>query len=284
MATFEQLFRRILTFVVGISLLLSIILFMPWINYLVLNLLVLFAILAGSWEMIGLFGKKGVNQNRGLLLLAATLFPLATYLMTAGFIPTYLGFMSLGLAIYIILVRQIHPRSDSFSPSLTEASAGVLIILYPGVFLSFVTRITGLPNPSLLLIVFITLVFVNDTGAYLFGILFGAKNRGIIKASPGKSTIGFVAGIVLTLGAGAIFYVLLPEVFAHSWLLSLGCAVGVASATILGDLVESVMKRSAEVKDSGNLIPGRGGVLDSIDSIAFSAPVFYLLMFLGTKA
>jgi phosphatidate cytidylyltransferase len=103
----------------------------------------------------------------------------------------------------------------------------------------------------------------------------------VIAASPNKSIAGFIGGfaasILISLGAALVF----PGVFQSAKMpvipaaLILGLGTGLAAA--LGDLTESVLKRSAGIKDSGTLIPGRGGVLDSIDSIALAAPVFYCL-------
>ena len=79
-----------------------------------------------------------------------------------------------------------------------------------------------------------------------------------------------------------LFYIAKSELFGDSLALAIVCGIAVGAATIIGDLFESVLKRSAGVKDSGILVPGRGGVLDSVDSVAVAAPVFYLLILLFT--
>jgi phosphatidate cytidylyltransferase len=127
--------------------------------------------------------------------------------------------------------------------------------------------------------------------------LFGKNNRGIIPASPNKSAAGFIGGTLgsIIITAGAVL--LAPAFFASRYAYgaasgngivpslcaaaALGLFTGIAA--MLGDLCESAIKRSAGVKDSGNIMLGRGGVLDSIDSIAVSAPVFYLLFSLLFK-
>ena len=115
-----------------------------------------------------------------------------------------------------------------------------------------------------------------DSFAWFFGILFGKSTRGFVPASPNKSLVGFIGGIAGSIGCGVLLKVILPEVFTISYrnLIILGLITSVAA--IVGDLIESVFKRSCDVKDSGNLIPGRGGVLDSIDSILIAAPIFYI--------
>ena len=106
--------------------------------------------------------------------------------------------------------------------------------------------------------------------------LLGKNNRGVVAASPNKSVAGFAGGYVGCILASLIAQAALPHIFSGSLWKSIVFGVLVASAAIVGDLVESVFKRSAGVKDSGVIMPGRGGVLDSIDSLLFAAPVFYL--------
>jgi phosphatidate cytidylyltransferase len=127
-------------------------------------------------------------------------------------------------------------------------------------------------------------VFANDGMAWLAGKLFGKGNQGVIPVSPQKSVAGFIGGtaasIIVGVGSALLFpaiftpqYDLFPGIIPASGAL-LGLLTGIAATC--GDLGESAIKRSSGLKDSGHLIPGRGGVLDSIDSIALAAPVFYL--------
>jgi len=98
--------------------------------------------------------------------------------------------------------------------------------------------------------------------------------RGIFTVSPNKSLEGLLAGMAGSVGFAFLGPVLLPGIVPRSWptLLALGLACGVA--VVAGDLFESAIKRSAGVKDSGSIVPGRGGILDSFDSLLFAAPVF----------
>ena len=134
------------------------------------------------------------------------------------------------------------------------------------------------------LFLFLLITFGNDSAAWFFGNLFGKNNRGVIPVSPNKSVAGYIGGIFISvaISAGALF--LFPSVFSvvnpHSPLIItfaavLGLFTGIFAN--LGDLAESAIKRSCEFKDSGHVIMGRGGILDSIDSVAVAAPVYYLL-------
>ena len=111
-----------------------------------------------------------------------------------------------------------------------------------------------------------------DLGAYIIGSLLG--RRPLLKAvSPKKSVEGSLGGILFSIGFALLFRSLLHELnFAQ--IVVIGFVLGVIGQ--LGDLFESLLKRDCSVKDSGRLIPGMGGILDVIDSLIFTAPVFYL--------
>ena len=122
------------------------------------------------------------------------------------------------------------------------------------------------------------MVFFCDSLAWFFGVLFGKNNRGFIKASPNKSIVGFAGGFLGSICGGILSYFIWPEVFEGSIVKIIVIGFILAFSSIVGDLIESVFKRSVGVKDSGHIVPGRGGALDSIDSLLMSAPIFYLLI------
>ena len=118
--------------------------------------------------------------------------------------------------------------------------------------------------------------------AYFAGSLWGASTRLNLEVSPKKSIVGFAAGLLGSLIVVGLFALLVPDFprFGIPGRIVLGVCTAVT--VILGDLLESGMKRSAGVKDSGGVIPGRGGMLDSIDSMLFTAPFFYYFLLLGS--
>ncbi|MDF7661215.1 phosphatidate cytidylyltransferase [Erwiniaceae bacterium L1_54_6] len=121
------------------------------------------------------------------------------------------------------------------------------------------------------------LVWGADSGAYMFGRLFG-KHKLAPKVSPGKTWEGFLGGLVCSAVIAWLFALFAPLTIATSTLII--CAVIAALASVLGDLTESMFKREAGIKDSGNLIPGHGGILDRIDSLTAAVPVFACLLLL----
>ena len=122
---------------------------------------------------------------------------------------------------------------------------------------------------------YLFLVWGNDVFAYLVGILFG-KHKMCVRLSPKKSWEGFFGGVAGSLAMG----VLGAYVVGGSVAMWLGLALVVSLTSVLGDLVESMFKREVGVKDSGNIMPGHGGMLDRFDALILSAPfAFVYLLF-----
>jgi phosphatidate cytidylyltransferase len=172
-----------------------------------------------------------------------------------------------------IVVGALAVASGQPGPAiLRDASAGLFPVIYIGVPLGALAAIRAIGGREALLLLMATIV-VSDSAQYYTGRALG--RRPLAPAiSPKKTTEGAIGGIVfgtaaMTLGAMWVF----PDARAAVTLLT-ACAV--VALGIVGDLFESLLKRSANVKDSSHLIPGHGGVLDRLDSWLFAAPVFYV--------
>ncbi len=126
-----------------------------------------------------------------------------------------------------------------------------------------------------LVLAVVIIVVTADIGAYFAGHRFGVRKLAEA-VSPGKTREGFVGGIVAVLALTVLALVLVPGLGSHWWQWLL-VAFFTALASVLGDLVESMVKRHRGVKDSGRLLPGHGGLLDRIDSLCAALPVFTLL-------
>jgi len=145
-------------------------------------------------------------------------------------------------------------------------------IIFPFVLLTKVPIGEHDYNPKILITI-IALIWTNDTFAYLIGKNFG-KRKLLPSISPKKTVEGFIGGVIFSIISGF----LLAKYYIHAkqfyfWII-IALIVGVFST--LGDLIESKFKRIAGVKDSGNIMPGHGGILDRLDSIIFVAPFIYL--------
>ena len=149
-------------------------------------------------------------------------------------------------------------------------SVGNYIIL-PFIIISQIPFTEDFYNPKIIISIF-TLIWINDTFAYIVGKSMG-KNKLFEAISPKKTIEGFIGGLGFAMLAGLIlaqYYIFQP------FLIWVVIAVIVSVFGTIGDLVESRFKRIAKVKDSGNIMPGHGGILDRLDSIIFAAPFVYL--------
>ena len=123
---------------------------------------------------------------------------------------------------------------------------------------------------------FLLLLWANDTGAYLFGVKFG-KTKLFERHSPKKSWEGFLGGMFTSLIVAFILSIYFKELSVLNWA-SISLIVVVFGT--IGDLTESMLKRSLNVKDSGNILPGHGGVLDRFDGLLFAAPMVFVYLYL----
>lgn len=280
-----KLATRTITVVVLVPLIFAIILLAPWYHYLAINLVCILASVLGALETANFLSVRGLPLEPALAAVLGGLLPLATYLEVSGVAPAGLLMGVLIIAISLILVREVVAGSQAkFERILPRIAASVTTILYPGLFLTYIVRITNLALGGLSLVVFLLVVFANDVAAYLAGSLWGRGSRGVLPISPNKSLVGFVSGLAAALLMAVGCFLVFPAVFGGSLLLALAIGLGIGILTILGDLVESAMKRSSSLKDSGTVVPGRGGILDSIDSVVFASPLCFYLFSLASGA
>ncbi|MCF7927896.1 MAG: phosphatidate cytidylyltransferase [Spirochaetales bacterium] len=268
---------RLLLFFIAIPLIFVLILAVPFFHHIGVNIIVILISAIGASELGTMYAKRGYDINTIIAPIIGAAVPLSTYLEIVGLIPQQSQFFIIIVLVYFLFFRQIFIQHTSdLVKIMPRLATSLTILFYPGLFLSFIVRMSTLPHPSLLYVLFAVMVFLNDSTAWLFGVLWGGKSKAGILVSMNKSIIGFFGGIVGSIGAATIMYYLFPQLMPVPYLLVAAFSIVIGAATIMGDLVESAIKRSAEVKDSGNIIPGRGGILDSIDSLLFSAPLFYI--------
>ncbi len=270
---------RLLLIAVAFPVLGALIFLVPQLHHLPFNLAAAAACVVGALETRALFEARGVSTARYLAPVLAGTLPLAAWLEVAGLIPAQWALGWVAASVGIILIRAIFQKDPRrINEFLTFVSSSVFVVLYPAFFLSWVVRISALPRPSLSILLFLGLVFANDMAAYFAGSLWGRSTRLNLTISPQKSVVGFVAGFIGTGIIYTVFRVAVPSLLPSGIVGGIAFSVLTGAAVILGDLAESGLKRSASVKDSGIAIPGRGGMLDSVDSMILSAPLFYGLM------
>ena len=271
----KNLRDRIITVVIGIPAVLAMIFFVPQYNYILFSLLVMAMAVVGSLEMSRMLFRRIVP-----VALIAPLIPVVQYLK--GVLDLNAQIPDLAFVIILLLAMSMEIRNgekDDFKQSIDRIARSAVLVIYPSYFLTFFLRLMELDGvTSYTLITYFILVFGNDTFAYIWGRLFGKNNKGIVKVSPKKSVAGYVGSLISTIGLSFACYAMFRDHLPYisvAYRILLGFAVSITAN--VGDLIESVFKRSAGVKDSGNVFPGRGGALDCLDSEIASAPVFFII-------
>jgi phosphatidate cytidylyltransferase len=231
-----------------------------------LPLKILLALLTGlsTLELVRMFDRKGIN----LLYLA---IPISVGLFYFILIGSQLAWGLLYTTLIIYGVREILRKT--FNESGKRISISLFAVLYPAIGFAFLYRLFDYHHtlPAVLAII----IWVNDTFAFITGKTLG-KHKGIFPCSPRKSLEGFIGGALFTFVAALFVRHFISDIYTIKHVILLTLSVGIFGQ--LGDLFESVLKRDMNVKDSSNLIPGHGGVLDRFDSILWAAPVLYFML------
>ncbi len=279
----SNLTQRVLTAVVGVPIL-YFIFYLGGIPFLILILLV---ILFGSLELARLLeAKKGVNVERELSVACSLALGIAAYF---GYF-----YFAVVLTFSAIMTFLLALRRKDLSQANTIISTTLFSIIYLGWFLSHAILLRNLGhNPSIknyaetvqllrdagffYLFFVVSCTFLNDTGAYFIGRWRG-KRKLIPNISPGKTVEGTIGGIIFSTLTGGATNLIFKAPIEYPWAFLFGFIIGMVA--VFGDLCESLIKRSAEAKDSGGILPGHGGILDRFDSLIFTFPVFYYLILL----
>jgi phosphatidate cytidylyltransferase len=191
------------------------------------------------------------------------------------------GMSSLTLLLPLILFMFLIALYSGQQDAIRSSAISLLGILYIAIPLSTMNYLAfpqsnGYAYTHRIVLGILTLVWINDTGAYLVGITIG-RHRLLERVSPKKSWEGAIGGALLTILCGWWLNPVMGILDRKDWLVF---AVIVSVFGVLGDLTESLFKRNAGMKDSGSIIPGHGGILDRIDSLLFVMPLslVYLVM------
>lgn len=224
------------------------------------------------WEYLQLILGKGFGYMQsfsyalGALVLAAML----------GWGPPLTGLLLMPVATLTVLCAVLL-RPEPIPQSMQRAALALLGVAYSTGLIPFLVRLRDRPDGLGLTLMALLCTWGSDTGAYFAGRAFG-KHKLYPLVSPGKtvegSLGGLVSAVVAALALRAVLH--LPVGVGHS----VALAVVAACFGALGDLCESLLKRSVGAKDSSHLIPGHGGVLDRFDGVMFAVPAFYIYVVL----
>jgi phosphatidate cytidylyltransferase len=178
----------------------------------------------------------------------------------------------------LVFIVELYRNKPSPFENIALTLLGILYIVLPFGLLNFLF-IPGLNHVYILLLCYFAILWINDTFAYLFGRTFG-KHRLFERISPKKSWEGSIGGALTSIFAAWLISSLENSLPFMHWL-AIAAIIVIAGA--LGDLIESMLKRSLNCKDSGTLLPGHGGILDRFDAVFISAPLIFVYIQLFIK-
>ena len=268
----KNLIIRALTGIIFVVVLISAICIHP------IFFLILFCIITGLtlWEFGGLVKHyENANLQRTVNMLGGVYLFIATFVHANGLTDGKI-FLPYLLFIMLTMIAELYYKAPN--PINNWAFTLFAQIYCAGSFsmLNFIGAEPGTPGvmsytPLFIMAIFI-FVWLDDTGAYLVGSLIG-KRKLFERISPKKSWEGFFGGLILALASSQAFAWFAPEINRMNWL---GLAATVVLFGTWGDLIESLLKRTLGVKDSGNVLPGHGGMLDRFDSVMLAVPASYI--------
>ncbi len=230
--------------------------------------------LTGLWEWLRLTGVDGLPRT--VLLVLNLLLMVLLVWASAGSNVLFQLTTLIGVGFWVMALVWLrffnYGAHEQAGSRMLKLAAGTLAII--PAWAALVLIHDSEPNGPRWLLTALTLVWAADSGAYFAGRAFG-KHKLAPRISPNKTIEGLVGGLVAGMATAAAFgWLAGAQPSQYGWLM-LVAAVAVL-ASVLGDLFESLLKRHAGAKDSGNVIPGHGGVLDRIDGVLAALPVFAL--------
>jgi phosphatidate cytidylyltransferase len=217
-----------------------------------------------------------INRAHRLVLLFAYLsIPVQFYWIYIKWYGMFIIFIPVYMFLLIPLVLIFIGENNRFLHSVGSVHWGMMMMLFGLSHISYLLVLPPMGSPGAggagLILYLVVLTQGNDVAQYLWGKLFG-KHKVIPKISPNKTWEGLVGGVATTIGLAFLLAPWLTPLTSIHILYS-GIIIGIGG--FIGDVNISALKRDLKVKDSGNTIPGHGGILDRIDSLTFTAPVFF---------
>ena len=256
------------------------------------GLILIACVISGKTLFLGFFGILSIvcllefyslAQSQGIYInkVGGTIFGILLYSCTAGY---YLGLLHLKFFFfllpffYLIFIQELFNKRPRPFFNIAFTLLGPLYTVFPFILfisISFITTNNGHYDYHYSL-GFLFLLWANDTGAFFAGKIFG-NHRLLERISPKKTWEGLGGGLMLCLGVALLLTKYYKQLNIIEWFLM---AIIIVIMGTLGDLIESMFKREIEAKDSGNILPGHGGVLDRFDGLLLSAPFVFLYLLL----
>ena len=276
----SNLVTRTLSGAVFVAVVIGSILLHPYAYAGVMAVVVVWALL----ELNTIINKDNMHFDKFIgVFFGISLFA-SSFFYAQGLIAGKVFLLFIPLLTFLFISQLYYKNLHSFR-SIANSITGVVYIALPFSLcngLVFPSGDSGFLNPDGkyvpdILLVFFILLWTNDTFAYLTGIMFG-RHRLFERVSPKKSWEGFIGGLICTIALSLLVARCFPILPFYHWM---AVAAIIVVFGVYGDLIESLLKRNLNIKDSGRFLPGHGGILDRFDSVLLAAPMvfFYLKMF-----
>lgn len=235
----------------------------PWL----FDLLVIGVAALASLELAGMFTRAGCPLSPGLPVAGAATVT-ASFAIPGGAVP------ALTLAVLVALSAAVWRTGP---PAVEPVAATLLALTYVGWLLGHALTLRRLPDGAIMVVFVLGVTWAGETAAYAIGSAVGRRPLAP-RVSPRKTVEGAVAQVAVSVAAAGLLGAWLPPGWGLGRTLGAGLLLGLVGQ--VGDLAESVMKRSLGTKDAGGLIPGHGGLLDRLDGLLFNVPalVYYVRM------
>ena len=244
-------------------------------QYLFAGIFILFMVLC-LWEFFRLFNTEKIITHKIYAIIFSLLLFTYTFFLAKKMIAfEYIIFFP--ALLFLIFIFEIFKKSKPFQ-NISYTLLGIFYIAVPFSLLNFLVFPSITDNNFTYKIIsgFYVLIWAFDIGAYFFGSLFG-KHLFFKRISPKKTWEGTIGGFIFSLLMSITVWYLFGTLEIYDWLVIAGIS---AIGAIFGDLTESMFKRASNIKDSGKIMPGHGGLLDRFDSSLFSIPFALIYIFL----
>lgn len=241
--------------------------------YLLLSLLCLH-------EFYGLNIKSGIQPNRAAGFVNAVFIYSIFAVITYRDQPVYHGILLLlTLTFAAVFIQELFKIAVAPLTNIAYTFLGLIFVIVPFTFFHAMAFVKGEFNFHFPM-AFLLMLWSNDTGAYLVGRAIG-RTKLFERHSPKKTWEGFIGGVAIAAGVGFVCSIYFTELPWKQWV---SIAILIGCFGTLGDLVESMFKRSINIKDSGGILPGHGGLLDRFDGFLMAAPIVYTYLYFVVNA
>lgn len=276
----KNLIQRLITGTIFVVVLVSAIWFSAW----TMAALFLLITILGLHEFYKLSEKSGAHAQKKYGTIAGALIVLLMFFSKAS--PTPFSFLLLLPILFLPFFIELFRKKENPFANIGWTLLGIIYVAFPFAFLVLTFTPIRLLHDALygatlkmqaydyrpLLTIFV-LIWISDSLAYVCGRLFG-KHKLWERISPKKTWEGFIGGFIFTVAAGGMIahWVFADQFHHHQEIIWICVAAVISVSGMLGDLVESLFKRSIDVKDSGTILPGHGGILDRFDALLLATP------------